>query len=185
MLTTPLISLHAEPNHVNIQFMKTVYLIRHAKSSWEDADLRDHDRPLNKRGRFDAPMMADIFKEKVGTVDAIISSTAVRANTTATIFADALELTGTDRFLHTQELYCSMSREVHNVIRSLPAAYESVALFGHNPSFTAIANQFEGVAIPNIPTCGIVKIEANIDDWGDWSARNGSTAFFIYPKMFK
>lgn len=165
--------------------MKTIYLIRHAKSSWEDADLRDHDRPLNKRGMSDGPMMANIFKEREGDVDAIITSTAVRANSTASFFAEALDLVGTDRILHSSNLYCSMSRDVHDVIRSLPSAYESVALFGHNPSFTAIANQFDGQAIPNIPTCGMVKIVSEIEDWGMWSARKGKIEYFIFPKMFK
>lgn len=165
--------------------MKTIYLIRHAKSSWDDADLRDHDRPLNKRGKSDGPMMAEIFKEREGDVDAIITSTAVRANSTAAFFAEALDLEGTDRILHSSNLYCSMSRDVHDVIRSLPAAYESVALFGHNPAFTAIANQFEGQMIPNIPTCGMVKIVSEIEEWEQWSARKGKIEFFIFPKMFK
>ena len=152
--------------------MKTVFLIRHAKSSWDDPNLDDHDRPLNKRGEKDGPKMAELFLEQFGEVDAIISSTA-------------LNIEGTDRVLHTSSLYCSMSREVHDVIRSLPDAYESVALFGHNPSFTSIANQFEGQVIPNIPTCGIVQIQSNINHWADWSARKGIIQAFIYPKMFK
>lgn len=165
--------------------MKTVFFIRHAKSSWDDPNLDDHDRPLNKRGEKDGPKMAELFLEQFGEVDAIISSTAVRAKTTAGLFAAALNIEGTDRVLHTSSLYCSMSREVHDVIRSLPDAYESVALFGHNPSFTSIANQFEGQVIPNIPTCGIVQIQSNINHWADWSARKGSIQAFIYPKMFK
>lgn len=165
--------------------MKTIYLIRHAKSSWEDADLRDHDRPLNKRGLSDGPMMAAVFREREGDIDAIVTSTAVRANATANFFAEELGFLGTDRVLHSANLYCSMSRDVHDVIRSLPAAFESVALFGHNPSFTAIANQFEGQKIPNVPTCGLVKIVSNIDSWEQWSARKGSIEYFIFPKMFK
>jgi phosphohistidine phosphatase len=165
--------------------MKTIYLVRHAKSSWEDVDLRDHDRPLNKRGKSDAPMMADIFKEREGDVDAIVTSTAIRANSTAEFFAEALDLNGTDRVLHSSSLYCSMSRDVHDVIRSLPEAYESVALFGHNPSFTALANQFEGQSIANVPTCGVVKIVSEIDSWEEWSARKGRIEYFIFPKMFK
>ena len=166
--------------------MKTVFLIRHAKSSWTDPDLADHDRPLNNRGIKDAPMMAEIFKDRYGEdIDAIVSSTAKRADSTAQIFADALDFSGTDRFLHSAQLYCSMSRDVHEIIRSLPEAWTNVVLFGHNPSFTSIANQFDTEPIHNIPTCGIVRIDAPIDSWKNWSARKGAVNAFIFPKMFK
>jgi len=163
--------------------MKTVYFVRHAKSSWEDHTLRDKDRPLNKRGKRDAPFMANLMKEKGIQVDAIVSSPANRAFTTACHFAAALgiELEA----IHKEEnIYEAYDTEVLDIIKKLPNKYQTIFVFGHNPGFTSLANLFTTDYINNVPTCGIVHVAAAVEDWKDFGETTGKLVAFHYPKQY-
>ena len=136
--------------------MKIVYFVRHAKSSWEDMSLRDIDRPLNPRGKRDAPFMAKLLKGKGVKADAIISSPANRAFSTASVFAAELEVKKEDIRVKDQ-IYEAYTNDVLDVISNLEDDLETVLIFGHNPTFTSLANMFSKDYIPNVPTCGIAK----------------------------
>ncbi len=162
--------------------MKTLYLIRHAKSSWKDPELKDIDRPLNKRGLRDAPFMAEMLAHKTqGQLDAIITSPAVRAATTAAYFGKAFGLTP----ITEEKIYDAWETDMLQLIQSIDNKLNQVAVFGHNPTFTSLANRFSKTHIDNFPTCGIVKIEADIDDWKNFSFLVGEVTAFYYPKQFQ
>lgn len=164
--------------------MKTVFLVRHAKSSWEDISLRDIERPLNRRGLRDAPFMADLLKGKGIQPDQIISSPAVRAYTTATYFAKAFEIP-IKAIVKREAIYEAYTRDVVTLIQELSDDLNTVLLFGHNPAFTSLANLFSKEEyIPNIPTCGISKIESNTTTWSNFSEQTAHLTAFYYPKQY-
>ena len=163
---------------------KVLYLIRHAKSSWQDPSLSDHDRPLNDRGFRDAPFMAKLLAGKGVQADAIVSSTAKRAFTTATYFAEALGLTSED--IHQEiGIYEAYAQELLFIIQRLDSEWDTVCLFGHNPGFTNLANRFATDFIPNIPTCGIAQISGAITEWKDFEKGKVKLMNFYYPKQFQ
>src|SRR5689334_3964823 len=119
--------------------MKHLILVRHAKSSWKDSGIDDHDRPLGKRGEHDAPFMAKIFRDKKMNVDLIASSTALRALDTAREFAKKLEYKK-EKILHASELYLAEAEDLFDYVKALDDDYKTVMLFGHNPGITRFAN---------------------------------------------
>ncbi len=163
--------------------MKTVYLVRHAKSSWDIPDLRDIERPLNERGLRDAPFMAKLLKSKGVKPDAILSSPAVRALTTAAFFKIELGLDGEDVRVR-DEIYEAMPHAICRLINMLPEQDETVLLFGHNPTFTGVANLFTKDYIDNIPTCGIVEIKADVGHWQDFTEKQAEVTGVFFPKQF-
>ena len=164
--------------------MKTVYFIRHAKSSWEDPSLHDIDRPLNKRGLRDAPFMAAMLKGKGIIPDRIISSPANRALSTAKYFADAFGIDDTQIEI-SDAIYEAYSRDVITLVQHLPDELQTVLIFGHNPTFTSIANFLGGDQyIPNVPTCGIVEIKAEVDQWHAFNEQLTNLTAFYYPKQY-
>ncbi len=163
--------------------MKTVYLIRHAKSSWEDSRLQDIERPLNERGLRDAPFMAKMLRAKGVQVDQIVSSPANRAFATAMFFAEAFDITEKDiQVVH--RIYEALPETVIKIIQGFGSAQNTVFLFGHNPTLTTVANLFTHKHIFNIPTCGIVRIDATIDDWGAFQYPAATVTEFYYPKQY-
>lgn len=164
--------------------MKTLYINRHAKSSWKFENLNDFDRPLNSRGKMAADFMAKKLKEKGSTFDLIISSPANRALSTAEYFSDEFNYDHS----HIEEAH-SMYHADHGtlltIIDNLPDKFNSVMLFGHNPGFTNLANILTGDTLGNIPTCGIVKINFEVDKWIEVIPGIGSMEFFDYPKRYK
>lgn len=163
--------------------MKELYAIRHAKSSWKDLNLSDDQRPLNNRGKRDAPQMAAIMAEKVPQLDKLVSSHAVRAHTTALAFAAAFKIDAKEIQV-VKELYHAYEEDILNTIYSLEEEWSTVCLFGHNPGFTYFANTFEGPSIDNVPTCGIVHLSSTAPTWQEFDVVNTKITSFIYPKMF-
>ncbi len=163
--------------------MKSIYLIRHAKSSWKDASLRDFDRPLNKRGLRDAPFMANVLKEKGIVPNAIVSSPANRAYTTAGYFAKALQIEEAD-IIKVEAIYEAYYSTVLSIIQQQSDAIDTLLVFGHNPAFTNLANLFTTNYIDNVPTCGIVEIAADIENWSDLNEETGKVVNFLYPKEY-
>ncbi len=159
--------------------MKTLYLFRHAKSSWS-FDLADHDRPLGKRGRKDVCKMSDFLNQHVTPPEVIISSTASRAFYTALHICDGFGIDeGIIRL--TNKLYHAGSTEILDVIRKAPPC-ERLAIFGHNPGFTLVANQLANLHIGNIPTGAVVGISLDIEDWSQVDFSEGKKMFFYFPK---
>ena len=161
--------------------MKKLYLIRHAKSSWDNPQLRDIDRPLNPRGLRDAPFMANLLKEKTnGALDAIFSSPANRARSTADYFAKTFGLN-----LQIEEnIYEAWEVDILDLIKTFDNNHNHIAIFGHNPTFTSLANRFSSEAIDNVPTCGIIKIESSAQTWQELSFLNSGVAAFYFPKQY-
>src|SRR6188768_2669310 len=131
---------------------KTLLLIRHAKSSWDDPSQQDYDRPLNDRGKTDAPAMAKrLHKEKAITLDGIISSPAKRAFSTAKFFADEFDIKKKN-IMEWPELYEASLNKFYTAVLGLDDDYTSVALFSHNPGITAFANSLTNARIDDMPT---------------------------------
>ena len=163
---------------------KTLYLIRHAKSSWDDPSLRDHDRPLNKRGKRDAPFMAKFLKESGIRPDIIISSTAVRALDFAKEIA---EETGYKKknIIATKDMYMADEDEMLRILRKVDDSHNIVFMVGHNPGITYFANSLSNYNISNIPTSGIFRVDFETEKWSDTDFGKGKFMSFDYPKKFK
>lgn len=163
--------------------MKHLILVRHAKSSWKDSELEDHERPLGKRGEHDAPFMAKVFRDKKMDVDLMVSSTAVRALDTAREFARKLDIKKA-KILRVSELYLADPEDIIDYIRGLDDEYKSVMLFGHNPGFTIVANLLGNEHIDNLPTCGMVAIDFTVHAWKEVAKENSKIRFKEFPKMY-
>jgi len=161
--------------------MKTLYLIRHAKSSWKDITLADFDRPLNKRGKKNAPFMGKLLKQKGVKPDIIISSPAKRAKDTANIIA---EIIGYNKeIVFEPKIYESNLISLKNIIYSIDDTNKVAFLFGHNPCLNIFVEDFCAF-YENIPTCGIVMLEFSCESWEDIAIDNCNLALFDYPKKY-
>ncbi len=163
--------------------MKTVFLVRHAKSSWKDTSLDDIDRPLNKRGQRDAPFMGKLLRGRGVVPDRLISSPANRALTTAQHFAKAF---GMDKgsVLVEESLYESYPDAIQSLIQGLDGELKTVLLFSHNPTLTTFVNRYASDYIANVPTCGIVQLESRVDQWSDFAPDTAKVKAFYYPKQY-
>lgn len=162
--------------------MKTLYLIRHAKSDWSDPGKEDFDRGLNKRGKRSIPIMAKALQERGIIPDLILSSAAKRAKKTAKGLAKTLEYKG--KIIFDEALYFTEPEEMMQMIRNVDDRYGSLFLIGHNPEITELSNMLTEIYIDNIPTLGIVSIAFNIDKWTEIEKGKGKMGTFIFPKMF-
>jgi phosphohistidine phosphatase len=144
--------------------MKTLLLLRHAKSSWAKRGVHDHDRPLNARGKRDAPRIGRLLREQQLTPDAIFSSTAKRARKTAQKVAQGSGFSGKIQLL--RELYLADTAALLTVMRDLNDEFQRPLLVGHNPGFeeflAALTGQDE-----HLPTAGLAQITVPLDRWGD------------------
>lgn len=159
--------------------MKKLFIIRHAKSSWKDLSLDDFDRPLNKRGKLNAPLMGGRLKDKNILPDIIISSPALRAKTTAITIAK--EVNYSKDILYKEDMYESDDYTIHNILRSVDNENNIIFLFGHNPGLNMLAENYVNFN-ENIPTCGIVEIEFDCNVWSEISSENAKLISFDYPK---
>ena len=158
--------------------MKTLVLVRHAKSSWVDSDLADFDRPLKKRGKKNAPDMANRLKNILSDIDGIISSDAKRAYDTARIFSKSF---GGVKIKTDEDLYLASSKKIIKVVRKVKDKHDTVCLFAHNPGITMAVNQLSKASIMNVPTCGMAVIRFDIDSWKDL-AEPGELIHYDFPK---
>ena len=156
---------------------KILYLLRHAKSSWKDPNLSDFDRPLNKRGKHDAPFMAEKMKAKGIRPESIISSPAKRAKKTARIFSEILE---SPLYLDAK-LYAASIEEMLWIIEKSFETQDEVMVVGHNPELTVLNDLLSDKEIFNIPTAGIVAIRFNAYPI---ETHQGEQLFFAYPKQY-
>lgn len=162
--------------------MKSLYLLRHAKSSWAEHGLSDRERPLAKRGLHDAPMMGERFHSRGENLDRVISSPAVRAHTTAQLFCEACGFPSQD--IETEsDLYFLGSGSIEDVILAQDDAPQALMLVFHNPDITSFANSFDaGFRIDNVPTSGLLRLNCDIARWSDWSRDKSAFEYFDYPK---
>jgi phosphohistidine phosphatase len=163
--------------------MKTIYFVRHAKSSWDDAMLEDHDRPLNARGKRDAPVMANRLADLEVVVDGLVSSTAKRAKETSEAFRRALNIPAAN-CQYDRSLYHAWPAGIEKRVQDMPDNWSTVLFFGHNPGYTDLANRLQHNAyIGNVPTCGIIMVQADIDKWEEFSFAQARRAGYFYPKQ--
>ena len=158
--------------------MKSVCLVRHAKSSWKDLSLHDKERPLNKRGKHDAPMMAQKLKTKGVVPDIILSSPAKRAYKTAKHFGKIYDLPVT----LDERLYEADTHVLKRVLQEAFETYDHVMLVSHNPGLTDFNDAISDIPLYNIPTAGIVCI--TFPAHKEVTSLKGEQQFFIYPKMY-
>jgi phosphohistidine phosphatase len=161
--------------------MKQLLLVRHAKSDWNDSSLSDFDRPLNERGKRDAPVMAHRLLDKKIKIDGFITSPAKRARKTATVFAKEYKVDKGDLIV-VDELYLAPEETFYKVITGANDSLDTIAIFSHNPGITEFANLLTDVRIDNIPTCGIFAITIDCKHWSDFRHSKKEFWFFDFPK---
>jgi phosphohistidine phosphatase len=161
--------------------MKTLFIIRHAKSSWKNADLKDIERPLKRSGKEDALMVAERLRNIMP--DCIISSPAVRAYETAKIFAKIIGFQKSKIEIN-PSVYGSTTEELHTIVLNLNNQYQSVMLFGHDPALCNFVSFLTKQQYEKIPTSGVIAVEFQADGWNKIQPQSGRMRFFIYPKMF-
>ncbi len=149
--------------------MKTLYLLRHAKSSWKDPGLSDHERPLNKRGKRDVPEMGKRLKSRGVLPDLILSSDARRALDTALPIAEMMGAPA-DAIRRKAGLYHASDSSILELIKGLNDRWGQVMVAGHNPGLTDLANNFLPDFLPNLPTAGVVELCFDVDTWRDIDA---------------
>ena len=162
--------------------MKEVYIIRHAKSSWDNFLVSDMDRPLNERGLKDAPVMAKKIFAKKKNIDLFISSPAKRALKTCKVFCKFFGVSKEDIVI-VNKLYLASSANFYDVIADIDDDLESVAIFSHNPGITEFVNGLvAGVHIYNMPTCAVFAVKTSITRWNDFKEAEKKFVLFDYPK---
>jgi phosphohistidine phosphatase len=163
--------------------MKKLYLIRHAKSSWEEDGISDFDRPLKGRGVRDAHSTAQWLYKQGEFPEVIISSPATRAMHTALIFANNLKYPFRDIQI-AGELYAGDSESIPTALANLDNKVKSVFLFGHNPSLTNYVNHCIDHIIDNVPTTGVACLKFDSKNWSKLG-RQADLVFFDYPKRHR
>jgi phosphohistidine phosphatase len=161
--------------------MKRLILMRHGKSSWDDPDLPDFQRPLNKRGKRDAPMMARRLQDRLERPDLILTSSAERAISTARIVADEISFPK-KKIVQGKGLYLAASGELLDVLQTINNSINRVILCGHNPGLTNLGNYLANLNIDNIPTCGVVCLDLAVESWANLSQGCGVLIYFDFPK---
>ncbi|GAC1418388.1 MAG: phosphohistidine phosphatase SixA [Flavisolibacter sp.] len=161
--------------------MKTLILVRHAKSSWNEPGLSDFERPLNERGKEDAPQMARRIMEKGIKIDHFLSSPAKRAKKTARYMAEEFGFHKDDIEL-VDQLYLATSSAFQECLININNKYQIVALVSHNPGITEFANNLTTVRIEDMPTCGVLGVQADTESWQYFESAEKKFLFFDYPK---
>ena len=168
--------------------MKTICLLRHAKSSWDDSSLPDHDRPLNARGRAAAPRVGAHMQATGNLPDLVLCSTAVRTRETLDGVLSELEVDPAIEF--EEELYLAAPSEMLDLVRAVSDTVESVLLVSHNPGTGMLAAALSGDGPPQsihlmrakFPTAGLAIIELSVDRWKDVVSGCGSLREFVRPR---
>jgi len=162
--------------------MKQLLLIRHAKSSWDDPSQNDFDRPLNKRGNKDAPLMAERLSDKKINIDAFLSSPAKRALDTCIYFAKEFDVKKKE-IIQVDGLYNPQIENFYKVISEVDNSHDIIALFSHNPGITEFANELTSVHIDDMPTCSVFAVKVDIKNWDEFTEGEKLFWFFEYPKL--
>jgi phosphohistidine phosphatase len=161
--------------------MKKLFIVRHAKSSWDDPDLDDFDRPLNTRGKRNAPEIGKRLAMRGVNPDLIITSPAKRAAATARRIAEEISYPKS-KIIKEENFYHGTIQEVITIVQKLEDHVNSLMIFGHNPGLTDLANYLSSADIYNIPTCGVVEIDFDIASWKMLGSKTGKLINFDFPK---
>jgi phosphohistidine phosphatase len=164
--------------------MKTLYVVRHAKSSWEDMSLSDHDRPLLPIGVKKTKRIISFLKSRQIKPELLLSSSAVRAFETARLIAEGIEYPA-ENIKAEPNLYHASSRSIFKELYGLDNQINTVMIFGHNPTFTYFVNNFLDIPIDNLPTSGLVGIRFETDKWENIDDAKFTVEFIVTPKMLK
>ena len=160
---------------------KILFLVRHAKSSWKDPSLSDHDRPLNQRGKQNAPLMASRLRKRGILPKIILSSTAQRAAATAQIFAQEIGLLE-NQINYQRQLYHASVQDLITIIQDISDRFDSVMLCGHNPGLTELAYYEWNLPVHNHPTCGVLELQFKAESWNEIAVEKIHSVKFDYPK---
>lgn len=162
--------------------MKTLFVLRHAKSSWDFPHLSDFERPLNKRGEKAAPLMGKVMREREFVPEIILSSPAMRAKTTANLVKESAECSA--EIILNRSIYESGTNNLLYIISEISDAYESVMIVGHNPTFEGIVQILSG-EYQRMPTAALAIIDLNIESWSDTKPNCGNLREVLIPKDFQ
>ena len=160
--------------------MKTLLIIRHAKAE-SSFTLNDFERPLNERGKKDAPVMAQRLLDKKIIIDAFVSSPARRAKKTAELFYETYK--AQDDIIFISALYHAPAEIFFDVIKEVDDKFDTIAVFAHNPGITYFVNQLTAVRIDNMPTCAVFAVTINCSSWKDFAKAKKDFLFFDYSKL--
>ena len=161
--------------------MKTILLVRHAKSGWGDSSLSDFERTLTERGKTDAKMMAKRLIEKSIKIDALISSPAKRAKKTTKIFMKELQV-DEKKIQLKDSLYEASLKDFYDVVEGFSDEDKTVALFSHNPGITEFIDSLDCHPVYDMPTCGVYACSIKTNHWKDFREAEKEFLFFDYPK---
>ena len=161
--------------------MKTIYVVRHAKSSWDAIDLPDEKRPLLAKGKQRTKKVIEYLKENHILVDQIMSSHAVRAYETAKLLAHGLKYP-VEKIIINSQIYHADGEGILNQLYDLPDRIGSVMIVGHNPSLTDFINLFLKSPVENLPTSGVVSFSFDTDNWEKIPLASRKTNFILFPK---
>ncbi len=161
--------------------MKTLLILRHAKSDWGNFQLRDFDRELNERGFRDARLMGKKLHQRYIPIDTIISSTAQRAKQTAMLVQSEIGISD-DKMQWSNELYHASAYVITEHVSVIDPAFNTVLIVCHNPGITHFVNNQCGFVTDNVPTCGLAAFEIDTDDWMQFSDAKKKLLFYDFPK---
>ena len=159
--------------------MKTLFVLRHAKSSWENTDLSDFVRPLNERGLKAAPLMGDVMKKNNFQPEIILSSPAKRAEQTAALIKQTAGIGGAIQF--DQRIYEASPARLLEVISEQNEKIKSILLVGHNPGLEGLLKFLTGQPQP-MPTAALAVVDLKTDKWSEANSSNGNLRILIRPK---
>lgn len=161
--------------------MKQLFIVRHAKSD-QSFFGNDFERPLNERGRADAPVMAKRMLDKKYAIDALVSSPAARAKKTAELFSETFKIPASE-IIFISALYHASADTFYEVISALPDELNNVAIFAHNPGISYFVNSLNtGTPVDQMPTCAIFGVSSATTAWTGFSKAKKDFLFFDYPK---
>jgi phosphohistidine phosphatase len=161
---------------------KTLILLRHAKSSWTDPELDDHERPLNGRGRRNAAQMGRLMKDQELVPELVLCSTSQRTRETAALFF--AEWNATPSIEYRDDLYHAEPVRIESMINSIDDSIESLMIIGHNPGLEEFLTKHTGKAL-TMPTAALGQVDFELDSWRHFKeVTQGSVIFFWRPKEF-
>lgn len=162
--------------------MKTIYIVRHAKSSWEYEDIKDIDRPLKKRGINDAYLISNVLHKKISTPDVFISSCANRALHTGMIFSYAFNYPLANLKI-SKSLYSFSDGYLIKTVKALDDGFDTAIIFSHDHGINSFVNKFGDKFIDHVPTCGVIGIKFDTNHWKN--IKHGKTIITEFPKHYK
>ncbi len=161
---------------------KKLIIVRHSKSSWKDLSLDDFNRPLNKRGKEDGPIISNYLSKRTNFIDLLHSSSSVRTFQTSKFFTERIKFA---KVKYDDNLYHSSSESILNLIKNYSNEYSSVLLIAHNPGLTHLINQITNISLDNLPTTGLAEIHFSCNKWNEISSKNSNLIDLKFPKQLK